>query len=232
MADAGKTELEHAQAPLISGLSPHSSPSPLATLVHEIRDPLAPIRNAAELLRTLCDDPRQLHAIAVIERQVLKLTRVLDDALENTDSSENTDLSPDASVRWRGHPPVTARRVLVVDDHADSARSLAQVLACSGHAVLTATSGEQALVLADDFQPEAIVIDIGLPGMDGFDLATQLRERPGTNHSLLLALSGFSLKQFRDNDSYSMFRHYLLKPTSPYTIMYIIEHSLDDEPSA
>lgn len=230
MADAGKTELDHAQDPLMPGLSPGLSSSPLATLVHEIRDPLAPIRNAAELLRALCNDERQLLAIAVIERQVLRLMRVLDDALEHTGSQP--DATPDASVRWRSHPKIKARRVLVVDDHADSAQSLAQVLACSGHAVLTATSGEQALVLADDFQPEAIVIDIGLPGMDGFDLATQLRKRPGTSHALLLALSGLSLKQFRDNDSYSMFRHYLLKPTSPYTIMYIIEHSLDEEPSA
>ena len=232
MADAGKTELDRAQDPFMSGRSPSASAnstSPIATLVHEIRDPLAPILNAAELLRTLCEDERQLQAIAVIERQVLKLIRVLDDVLDETGGP---DATADASVQWRGHPQVTARRVLVVDDHADSARSLAQVLACSGHAVLTATSGEQALALADDFQPEAIVIDIGLPGMDGFDLATQLRERPGMNRSLLLALSGMSLKQFRDNDSYSIFRHYLLKPTSPYTIMYIIEHSLDDEPSA
>lgn len=225
MADAGKTEQGAAQDAL-PGLSP---PQSLASLVHEIRDPLAPIRNAAELLRALCDDERQLQAIAVIERQVLKLTRVLDDALEHGGLPH---ASADPNVQWQAHPKGNARRVLVVDDHADSAKSLAQVLACSGHSVLTATSGEQALVLADEFQPEAIVIDIGLPGMDGFDLATQLRERPGTSNSLLLAVSGLSLKQFRDNDSYSMFRHYLLKPTSPYTIMYIIEHSLDDEQSA
>lgn len=224
MADIGKTQPDGTEDAPLPDLSP---PQSLASLIHEIRDPLAPIRSAAELLRALCIDERQLHAIAVIERQVLKLTRVLDDALDN-ETSPSRELS-DQGIRWQAHPKGEARRVLVVDDHADSAQSLAQVLACSGHSVLTATSGEQALVLADEFRPEAIVIDIGLPGMDGFDLATQLRERPVTRGALLLAVSGLSLKQFRDNDSYSMFRHYLLKPTSPYTIMYIIEHSLDDE---
>jgi two-component system, OmpR family, response regulator len=229
MADAGKTELDDAQGPLMPGLSPAS----LVTLVHEIRNPLAPIRNAADLLSALCNDERQLQAVAVIQRQILKLMRVLDDALEHgTSPHESGDSGNQSNVQWQAHPQATIRRILVVDDHAGSAQSLAQVLACSGHSVLTATSGEQALVLADEFQPEAIVIDIGLPGMDGFDLATQLRKRPGTRNALLLALSGSSLKQFRDNDSYSMFRHYLLKPTSPYTIMYIIEHSLDDALSA
>jgi CheY-like chemotaxis protein len=229
MADAGKTELDQAQAPHRPSLSPASQ----ATLVHEIRNPLAPIRNAAGLLRALCYDERQLQAIAVIERQIHKLTRVLDDALQQGASPpESADSVSQSNVQWQSHPQPTVRRILVVDDHAGSAQSLAQVLACSGHSVLTATSGEQALALADEFQPEAIIIDIGLPGMDGFDLASQLRERPGTRDALLLAVSGLSLKQFRDNDSYSMFRHYLLKPTSPYTIMYIIEHSLDDALSA
>jgi CheY-like chemotaxis protein len=128
----------------------------------------------------------------------------------------------------RTSPQATARRILIIDDHADSAQSLAQVLGCAGHSVVTAVSGELGLSLAEQFKPEAVIIDIGLPGMDGFDVATRLRAHPVTKRALLIAVSGFSLKQFRDIDSYSVFRHYLLKPTSPHTLMYIIEHTLDD----
>ena len=378
MGDAEKHELPDAGRSAV----PELAPDFLTTLVHEIRNPLAPIRNAAELLRSLCVDERQLHAIDIIERQVVNLTHRLDDAIEASSARRSTftlmrqlidvaeivepalravrpfvdqrrqsllvslperrvtmtcdplrlsqmlqtlldnatrltpvggaiavtivatddELSIDVSdngagiasdslpslfnvfaqsaqpyaigtqqsgynlaisrnivemhggtiaaesggvgrgsrfvvrlplkradgetARWRGDTNVTPRRILVIDDHTDTAQSLALVLGCAGHSVLSATTGELGLSLAEEFKPEAVIIDIGLPGMDGFDVATRLRAHPATRHALLIAVSGFSLKQFRDIDSYSVFRHYLLKPTSPYTLMYIVEHTL------
>jgi CheY-like chemotaxis protein len=380
MAEAGKNGLPDGRA----ATAPELTPEYLTTLVHEIRNPLAPIRNAAELLRSLCIDERQLHAVDIIERQVVNLTHMLDDVLEAANSRrtlftltrqtvdvadivepalravrplvdqlrqsllvalpeqpvqmncdplrlsqvlqtlldnatrhtpaggaialkiavEGGDLTIDVSDNGAGIPterlpslfnvfaqsaqprvlatqpsgynlaisrnivemhggtiaaesagvgrgsrfivrlPLqpaadgatavvarsspTARRILIIDDHEESAQSLAQVLAFAGHSVLTATTGEMGLSLADEFKPEAVIIDIGLPGIDGFEVGASLRAHPTTHRALLVAVSGFSLKQFRDLEAYSVFRHYLLKPTSPYTLMYIIEHTLDE----
>lgn len=378
MADAGMDGRPHDHAERAAALAPDY----LATLIHEIRNPLAPMRTATELLRSLCTDPRQLQAVNIIERQIVALTHLLDDVLEAASArrspfaltlktvdvadfvepalsaarisietkrqslfvalppesvSMNCDavrlsqvfqillgnatrhtpeggsiaLKVDTAVdtliievndngggisadrlpaifnvfvqsaqpkslahksdynlaiarnivemhggtitaesagighgsrfvvrlpiqpdRSQFRPNVSSlspsRRVLIVDDHPDAAQSLAQVLARAGHSVATATSGELALELVERFTPEAVVIDIGLPGIDGFDVARQLKTKSATADALLIAVSGLSLKQFRDLESYAIFRHYLLKPTSAYTILHIIEHTLDE----
>lgn len=380
MVGAGKNgePEEHVDAAKPSQTSTHA----LDTLVHELRNPLAPIRNAAELLRTLCTDPRQLQAIDIVSRQVSMLTRTLDDVtgalasqqnqlliskqtvdiadvvepavrtvrpvvdarrqgllvalpkepvqmhcdplrlsqvvqtlLENATGhtheggsialkataaagklmievaddgagiaadklrslfnvfaprrpastdvrsgglnlaisrnivemhggsieaysegvgrgsrfiielplsgearSSETSESPDAS---------DARRILIIEDHEDSAISLKDTLAAAGHAVVLSTTGEFGIALAHTFKPEAVIIDIGLPGMDGFDVAQRLRLDDVTRDALLIAISGYSLKRFRELAAYSAFRHYLLKPVSPETILTIIEGSLN-----
>jgi CheY-like chemotaxis protein len=102
---------------------------------------------------------------------------------------ESLEQPTDQYPRAWGQSTANARRILVIDDHTDSAQSLAQVLACAGHSVITATSGELGLALAEQFKPEAVVIDIGLPGIDGFDVAIQLRANPLTKRALLIAVS-------------------------------------------
>jgi CheY-like chemotaxis protein len=120
------------------------------------------------------------------------------------------------------------RRIMVIDDHEDSASSLCEVFAAGGHSVLAARTGEIGLALAERFRPEAVVIDLGLPGIDGFEVGRRLHEAEATARALLIALTGFSFKQFRDLSAYSVFRHYLLKPASPDTLMQVIENTLDD----
>jgi CheY-like chemotaxis protein len=378
MVEAGKNGHRDGQAGAAENFG--RSPDLLRTLVHELRNPLAPIRNAAELLRTLCTDARQLQSVDVIARQVSALTRALDDltgALDATQSplllskqtvdvaaivepalqairpaaeaqrqsvlvslpNEPVQMQCDAprltqvvqtllenavrqtpaggsialQVSRRGDrllievlddgagieaerrrslfnlfarrnpvakagasgaelslvisrnivemhggsiqafsdgagrgsrfviylplsgevsgPPARessglaadARKVLIVDDHEDTVRSLRDVLAENGHAVVAASTGEQGLALAEAFEPDAVIVDIGLPGMDGFEVARRLREASATADTLLIAVSGFSLKRFRELAAYSMFRHYLLKPAHPATILAIIE---------
>jgi CheY-like chemotaxis protein len=376
MVEAGKNG--HPDARPSAADTSEVSPQLLRSLVHELRNPLAPLRNAAELLRTLCDDPRQLQAVDIMSRQLGSLTRALEDLtgamegrqtqvrlnkqlvdvadivepalqavrpavdglrqnllvslpnepvemycdtlrldqviqtlLENAtqhtpaggsialrvarnegelvievrddgagiaaeklqdlfnvfgqqlpgaDGKEPAGLSLAISrqvIEMHGgtieafsdgvgrgsefvvrlpiviEPPGSsssvpaeiknARKVIIIEDQEDTISGLRDVLASGGHAVLAANTGELGLALAEKFKPDAVIIDIGLPGMDGFEVAARLRASKATAGAVLVAVSGFSLKQFKDLSAYSVFRHYLIKPTNPGTILAIID---------
>jgi signal transduction histidine kinase/DNA-binding response OmpR family regulator len=90
----------------------------------------------------------------------------------------------------------TGRRVLVVDDNVDGADSLARLLTLGGHAVSQAHDGPAALEEARSFRPDVVVLDIGLPGMDGYEVARCLRGEPATRDVILVALTGYG----RDED--------------------------------
>jgi CheY-like chemotaxis protein len=89
-------------------------------------------------------------------------------------------------------------RVLVVDDNVDGADSLARLLRLDGHDVRMAHDGPAALTIASEFLPEAVVLDLGLPGMDGFEVARRLRRRPETCGAVLVAVTGYG----RDEDRF------------------------------
>ncbi len=115
--------------------------------------------------------------------------------------------------------PVSSRRdgsplprVLVVDDNADGAAAVARLLAHRGHEVRTAADAEEALGLVDDFVPDACVLDIGLPGMDGYELARRLRARPATADALLIALTGWGRAEDVAAAHAAGFDHHLVKP--------------------
>jgi CheY-like chemotaxis protein/two-component sensor histidine kinase len=117
-------------------------------------------------------------------------------------------------------------RILIIDDHDEIAQGFAQFLSKAGHSVLTASDGELGLSFAAEFKPQAVIIDIGLPGLDGFEVAQRLRHRAETADALMLAISGYSLKRFREIDAYTVFKHYLLKPVDPGVLLGVIERSL------
>jgi CheY-like chemotaxis protein len=107
-------------------------------------------------------------------------------------------------------PPASAssKRVIIVDDNQDSAEAIAALLASSGFVVHTSYDGELALEQSRGFKPQAAVLDIGLPGMDGFELARRLRaDNPAI---LLIALSGW--RQDPASSEEQVFDHYLTKP--------------------
>jgi CheY-like chemotaxis protein len=84
------------------------------------------------------------------------------------------------------------RRILVVDDNRDAAETLAMVLRLPGHDVRTVHDGGQSLAVAEMFQPELVLLDIGLPGMDGYEVARRLRLQPWAGHAKLVALTGYA----------------------------------------
>jgi PAS domain S-box-containing protein len=108
--------------------------------------------------------------------------------------------------------PARGRRILVVDDNPDAVRSTAMLLALRGHEVRTATSGTVALEVARQFRPEVALLDVGMPGMDGYEVARRLRREPTLRQVLLVALTGWSKDEDRQRSREAGFDHHLVKP--------------------
>jgi PAS domain S-box-containing protein len=103
-------------------------------------------------------------------------------------------------------------RVLVVDDNVDSVDSLAMLLRIMGHEVEVANDGQEALTVATRFRPAVAVLDIGLPKMNGYDLAQRMRQEPWGKDLVLVALTGWGQEEHRQRSAQSGFNHHLTKP--------------------
>lgn len=114
------------------------------------------------------------------------------------------------------------RRVLVIDDNQDQAESLAMLLKLSGHEVRVAIDGPSGLELAGTFRPEVAVIDVGLPGMSGHDLACRFRGDPALEGMLLVAQTGWGREIDRQHSRDAGFDHHLVKPFDPVDLERII----------
>ena len=113
---------------------------------------------------------------------------------------------PADSGRLAGH------RVLVVDDNRDAAESLAALLECDGAVVAVAGDGPEALALAESFAPDLAVLDIGLPGMTGYELCEALRATPRGRAMRIVALTGWGQRSDRARSRLAGFDHHLVKP--------------------
>ena len=117
---------------------------------------------------------------------------------------------------------IAARRVLVVDDSTDAADSLAMLLELEGHEVSTAYTAAAALEKAERLQPEVAFIDIGLPQMDGYEVARRLRASERCRAIRLVALTGYGQPDDRDEARRAGFDHHLLKPADLETVDAIL----------
>jgi len=104
------------------------------------------------------------------------------------------------------------RRILVVDDNVDAADSLGIMLSYSGHEVRVAYSGRDALGVAEEFAPEAIILDLGMPGMDGYAVARAVRADARLHTTRLIALSGYGQHEDRRRTAEAGFDEHLVKP--------------------
>jgi two-component system CheB/CheR fusion protein len=111
--------------------------------------------------------------------------------------------------------PGSKRHILVVDDNADTAKSLAMLLRLEGHEVRVALSGPAALEAALEDKPEIVFLDINMPGMDGYEVAQRLRELPGLDGCMLVALTGYGQEQDRRQTREIGFACHMVKPVDP-----------------
>ena len=118
--------------------------------------------------------------------------------------------------------PGASQRILVVDDNRAAADTMAKILSFFGHEVRVAYDGQQALAFAQEFHPDAALLDIGLPGVDGNELARRLRGRPGGENLVLIALTGFGREEDRQRSLAAGFDAHLVKPVKMGTICDIL----------
>jgi CheY-like chemotaxis protein len=107
---------------------------------------------------------------------------------------------------------VTKRRILVVDDNLDAALSLSRLIALLGHDVNVARDGNSALFIARSMRPDFVLLDIGLPGSDGFQVAEALRREPGLSTLKIIAVTGRGEEEDRERSQQAGIDYYLLKP--------------------
>jgi CheY-like chemotaxis protein/two-component sensor histidine kinase len=130
-------------------------------------------------------------------------------------------------------PPPTAsrggKRVLVVDDNADAAESIAVLLEIEGHEVKAVTDAMQALSCLETFAPHVAIIDIGLPGMNGYELAAGIRSNRTLPKPLLIALTGYGQAEDFDRSRDAGFDHHFVKPAELRAIQAAIDGLEDDD---
>jgi signal transduction histidine kinase len=119
---------------------------------------------------------------------------------------------PEENRSWPRQPATRPRRILIVDDHLDGADSLAMLLRFWWHEVEIARDGPEALAAARAFRPEVVLLDIGLPGMSGLDVARQLRKEDTAAGAALVALTGYGQPDDRLRALEAGFDHHLVKP--------------------
>ncbi len=145
------------------------------------------------------------HAVAAAER-------------ENAPGELPADVPADVPVLASGRG---ARRALVVDDNVDAAESLVLLLRLRGHEVAIAFSGPMALEAVAAFHPDIVLLDIGLPGLDGYQVARAIRRQEGGAKVILVALTGYGQEEDRRLALEAGFDHHLTKPVDP-TVIYAL----------
>jgi CheY-like chemotaxis protein len=115
-------------------------------------------------------------------------------------------------------PTPSGHRLLIVDDNQDAANSLAMLLKLQGHEVRVAHSGPAALEITKGYTPDVVFLDIGMPGMDGYEVARRLRQQPGLENVVLAALTGWGQKEDRRRTAEAGFNHHLVKPPEPKAV--------------
>ena len=138
------------------------------------------------------------------------------------DPAQSKNLATHASV---GPTTLPTMCIMVVDDNVDAAKTLAMFLELDGHSVAVAHTAEDALArlhAAMSPAPQAFLLDIGLPGMDGYELARQLRAMPVVASAVLIALTGYGQPQDRERSSAAGFNHHLEKPVDPEALMALL----------
>lgn len=130
------------------------------------------------------------------------------------------NVAPDA--QQTGMPP-KRRRLMVIDDNRDAAESMSMLFELWGYEVVCAFDGRTALETATRYRPDAVFLDIGLPGMDGYEIAERLRELPGSGSTVLVAITGYGQDEDRRRSREAGIDLHLVKPVAPETLHKLLD---------
>jgi PAS domain S-box-containing protein len=147
---------------------------------------------------------------------VMRLPLSKDEGGRMKDESETEPIHPSSFIL---HP---SKRLLVIDDNQDAANSLAMLLRMQGYEVRVAHSGAEALALTRSYTPQVVFLDIGMPGMDGYEVARKLRLQPGLHSVVLAAVTGWGQEEDRRRTTEAGFDHHLVKPPEPKAVQHVL----------
>jgi CheY-like chemotaxis protein len=126
----------------------------------------------------------------------------------------------------REHADVrTGARILVVEDNADSAETMAKLLELLGHEARVARDGLEAIAAARSWQPAFVLLDLGLPAMDGYEVAIRLRQEAACRESVLIAVTGYGQPEDRRRSRAAGIDHHLLKPVDPDVLLALLSRA-------
>jgi CheY-like chemotaxis protein len=123
-------------------------------------------------------------------------------------------------------------RILVADDNRDSAESLALLLAAMGHEVRTELDGERAVETAEAFLPQVVLLDLGMPRLDGYEAARRIRALPGGRDVVLIAQTGWSQPEDRRRSQEAGFDYHVVKPIPSGSLEKLLARPRPDAPPA
>ena len=121
-------------------------------------------------------------------------------------------------------------RILVVDDNHDSALSQAMMLSIMGHETRTAHDGESAVASAESFLPEVVLLDIGLPKLNGYEVAQRIREQPWGVSMFLIAVTGWGQEEDRQRSTEVGLNVHMVKPVEPAALEKLLQELAQGEP--
>jgi CheY-like chemotaxis protein len=130
----------------------------------------------------------------------------------------------------KAHPSVavamkdTIFKILLVDDHRVACKSTALLLEMSGHKVRTAFDGRSAIRIAEEFSPDIVILDIGLPDISGYELLSHLKQFKKLETAIFIALTGFEEDTARPSDSGVNFHHFLRKPVDTSELKALLQN--------
>lgn len=187
----------------------------MAALSSELRDALAAISNAVEYLvaenECTLDERRRVHGL--VQRQLAQVGQLSEQMLDSPAVGTHLARRAAAPLVVGGRPKAALKRqrVLIIDDSVDSADSLGMLLRVWGHDVRTAQGAVAGLQLEWEFEPHAVILDIEMPGKNGYEVASELRVRRRRD-LLLVALSGYVREEDRARSLAAGFDHHMTKP--------------------
>lgn len=219
----------------------------LVLLGQELRAPLAAIREAASRLEHLDGEAGTARMRDVVHRQSERLLRTIDDLLEVARLAAHRAPPAHDPVVVAPPPPTLAAspstppcatadaprgRVVLVEDNDDIRACMVELLAAWGFAVEDAADGRAGLDLLHDDPPPVAIVDVGLPKLDGYDLARRVRARHGPHRVRLIAMTGYGQAQDRERAFQAGFDEHLVKPVDPDALAALLAGPCEGSRSA